>query len=415
MSQSGFFGTGGVGGSGIQTINTIGPDGGGNFDITSNDSSVTITPGTNSIDLSVIGGASGVVSINEVVITSSGTYTPSANLLYADIKAVGGGGGSGGVAATSGSAVFSSGAGGGGTAQGLFDAATIGASQAITIGAAGTAGPASGTFAGSAGGTTTVGSLLTATGGGGSAAAPGLAGTATGGQVNVSGDPGQARSNVAPGNGGGTLLGAGGIVSNSGAVNSGGPGKIYGGGAGGAYNPASSAAIVGAVGAQGAVVITEYIGSGSTPSVTPSFSAYVSSPINNVTGDGTAYNLIFDTELFDNGNNYDNTTGIFIAPKSGVYIFTVVVTLSGITIDQTNAFLNAVMSSGNTTQIFAAVNPFAVQSSGFYSMQGSVIVDLAMGEQFNLNVTVLGTTPLVGIYANGSPTFQTILAGSLLP
>lgn len=53
MSQSGFFGDGGSGGSGILTINTIGPDGGGDFTLESGDGSVVFTPIANGLDLSV--------------------------------------------------------------------------------------------------------------------------------------------------------------------------------------------------------------------------------------------------------------------------------------------------------------------------------------------------------------------------
>ncbi len=54
MSQSGSLRTGsGGGGSGIQTINTIGPDGAGEFTLSSGDGSVTFTPTANGLDLSV--------------------------------------------------------------------------------------------------------------------------------------------------------------------------------------------------------------------------------------------------------------------------------------------------------------------------------------------------------------------------
>lgn len=49
--------TGSGGGGGVQTINTISPDGSGDFSITSADASVTITPIANGIDLSVSGGS----------------------------------------------------------------------------------------------------------------------------------------------------------------------------------------------------------------------------------------------------------------------------------------------------------------------------------------------------------------------
>lgn len=53
----------------------------------------------------------------------------------------------------------------------------------------------------------------------------------------------------------------------------------------------------------------------------PTFRAYISIPTGNVTGDGTDYFFIWDTEVFDIGGNYDHTTGTFTAPIDGVYEF----------------------------------------------------------------------------------------------
>lgn len=58
-----------------------------------------------------------------------------------------------------------------------------------------------------------------------------------------------------------------------------------------------------------------------------SFMAYLSSTASNVTGDTTEYIIIPDTELWDIGSNYDNTTGIFTAPKTAIYQFTCGMTL----------------------------------------------------------------------------------------
>ena len=50
----------------------------------------------------------------------------------------------------------------------------------------------------------------------------------------------------------------------------------------------------------------------------PRFSAYLSpASIPNVTGDGTLYTIICDTEIEDRGGNYDHSTGIFTAPVTG--------------------------------------------------------------------------------------------------
>jgi hypothetical protein len=80
--------SGGGGGSGIQTINTIGPDGGGNFTIAAG-SNITITPGANQITISSSGGGA-VTSVTgtanqilanpttgAVILSLIGPYTPA--------------------------------------------------------------------------------------------------------------------------------------------------------------------------------------------------------------------------------------------------------------------------------------------------------------------------------------------------
>jgi hypothetical protein len=116
-------------------------------------------------------GAVGV--IKKQVFAASGTYTPSANMLHCIIECVGGGGSAG----TSGSIYGGGGGGSGAYSRLLATAATIGASQTVTIGAAGTGG-ATGANNGTAGGDTSVGTLCIgkggAFGGGGSSASSGI-------------------------------------------------------------------------------------------------------------------------------------------------------------------------------------------------------------------------------------------------
>ena len=64
----------------------------------------------------------------------------------------------------------------------------------------------------------------------------------------------------------------------------------------------------------------------------PFFSAYKSAQTANVTGEGTYYSYICNTELYDVGGNYNNATGIFTAPVTGCYLFQASAGLGGITI-----------------------------------------------------------------------------------
>lgn len=212
-------------------------------------------------------------TVNVQIFTSSGTYTPTTGMQYVVVEMVGGGGAGGGTASTS-SVQFASagGASGGEYGRGVFSAATIGASQTVTIGAAGTPGGA-GANNGGNGGTTSLGALLTAIGGtggtgrtaqgtGSSTAGPAGGTGGTGGSFHIPGNPGGAgscafaASIVWGGNGGNSFFGSGGlsIVSGAGVAGTG-----YGAGGGGSSAGASTSAFAGGAGTAGIIVVTEYV------------------------------------------------------------------------------------------------------------------------------------------------------------
>jgi hypothetical protein len=56
-----------------------------------------------------------------------------------------------------------------------------------------------------------------------------------------------------------------------------------------------------------------------TEPLQPAFSAHLSTAATNVTGNGTVYGIICDTEVFDQGADYNNSTGVFTAPVTGRY------------------------------------------------------------------------------------------------
>lgn len=203
--------------------------------------------------------------------TSGATWTKPANLLFAKIKGAGGGGGGGGCAAAASNSSAAGGGGGGGGFEKTLAAASLGATETVTIGAGG-AGGSAGNNNGSSGGTTSFGSSLSATGGSGgtgaaattgtSGIAPGQGGTGSGGDVNTSGGSGGAGytmdlNTVITGRGGSSIFAREkwGEVGTTTAGNSGG-----GGGCGGAsHNGTSSTA--GGAGASGLVEVTEYLSS----------------------------------------------------------------------------------------------------------------------------------------------------------
>jgi len=234
-----------------------------------------VIPSTSTANLALLSTGSGngtawstkppFTKINIQTFSGSGTYTPSSGLLYAVIEAWGGGAG-GGTATAGGSSVSVSGGGGGagGYSRITATAATIGASQTVTIGTGG----------GSAtnGGDTSVGSICIAKGGtkganssstvSGIGGLGGIAGTGDLAGLGMNGGSGLGTGvssvNSLSGYGGSTLMGSGG-QSIVGTANGNSATGYGGGGSGGAnYNNAGGTQ-TGGSGTGGYVIVTEFI------------------------------------------------------------------------------------------------------------------------------------------------------------
>lgn len=224
------------------------------------------------------------ITITSQVFTASGTYTPTAGMKYCLVELCGAGAGGGGCAGGGGGTCGSGDSGsGGGYARKIFSAATIGASQTVTINAAGTGG-AAGANVGGNGGSTTFGALLSATGGtggtgrtadsagavGGSSSRNGPPGIGSGGDINILG--GNSSNSISLPSGAYTTSGQGGgsYFCPVGAANSRATGNAaeagfapgagsYGCGGSGGSTAGTGGDIAGGAGLTGIVVITEFL------------------------------------------------------------------------------------------------------------------------------------------------------------
>lgn len=212
-------------------------------------------------------------SIAVQTFTSSGTYTPTANMAFCIIECVGPGGGGGGVQTSSSSqTVNGGGGGGGGYARVTVTAAAIGASKVVTVGTGGAGGV--GVNNGVAGsGSTSLGTLCVASAGGfgggngGGLSGGGAGGVGTTGDVLVSGGQGTNgffstnATGFFTGGNGGTSYFSGGVNTNyaAGNVAPGVTATSPGGGGSGAWAQANTGSGTGGAGANGIVIITEYI------------------------------------------------------------------------------------------------------------------------------------------------------------
>jgi hypothetical protein len=209
--------------------------------------------------------------INVQIFKTSGTYTPTAGMGNCVIQCIGGGAAGGGTP-NSLPAAAAPGGGSGGFSQSYVSAATIGASQTVTIGTGGT-GVANAT--GGNGGPTSVGTIVIANGGTGGVAgttsallsAGGAGATAGTGDIafpgNVGGYSDGATSGfVASGAGGiGYFYAGGAPVFPPGTGNTAGNNATANSGAGGsgaAYNGTPGTTKPGGNGGSGIVIIYEY-------------------------------------------------------------------------------------------------------------------------------------------------------------
>jgi len=187
---------------------------------------------------------------------SPATWTKPAGLKYITVEVQAGGAGSDGTDSDS-EQDYTNGGGAGGYSRKLILAASLGATETVTIGAGGTAGVGgSTTTPAGAGGTSSFGSHCSATGGNAQ-----VGGIGSDGDINCKGGGGSSGAEVGSsgegsilfaGAGGSSVLGGGGNPGTSTGV----AGGVYGGGAGGAIGTLDGNN--GGAGGAGIVIVTEY-------------------------------------------------------------------------------------------------------------------------------------------------------------
>lgn len=130
----------------------------------------------------------------------------------------------------------------------------------------------------------------------------------------------------------------------------------------------------------------------------PCVSAYKSSDSSNATGDGTVVTVVFDTEITDQGSNYNNGTGTFTAPYTGMYLVCGSVGLNNIGAPTTS---NVKIVATSRTFQGNSWNPSNVKSNGNQADHlFSAIVDMTAGDTFTIQVVASGSTKITTVQGN---------------
>lgn len=146
----------------------------------------------------------------------------------------------------------------------------------------------------------------------------------------------------------------------------------------------------------------------------PKFSAYRDSDLSNVTGDGTAYTVVFDVPIFNAGAYYNESTGVFTAPFTGIYRLTTQVYAGGMIAAHDNQTVSIVTSNRTYTHTFKTFDAANVMQEN--PLQKSVLVDMDAGDTAYVTLTVTGTptpTKIVDIFG-GSSTNRTMFCGEFV-
>jgi hypothetical protein len=139
---------------------------------------------------------------------------------------------------------------------------------------------------------------------------------------------------------------------------------------------------------------------------------YTAGQATNVTGDGTAFTMKPNSAIYNNGNGYDASTGLFTARKDGPHQFAVGVAFNGLTSSHTVAVVRMFTSGGRSFDL-QLLNPWAIQVGGGYSglPASSITVWLLAGETVRVDITVQGGSKVVELFGVNANQYTTYFEG----
>ena len=138
----------------------------------------------------------------------------------------------------------------------------------------------------------------------------------------------------------------------------------------------------------------------------PAFLAYLNAEQANVTGDATNYQVPFNTEIFDQGNNFASNT--FTAPVTGRYLFNASVNASDFTGGATSGFITLVTTAYTFIYFVRPVATFNAPSII------NVTTSMIAGETAIVRILYSGGTKTVDVYGEAPGNIYTYFSGYLV-
>lgn len=143
--------------------------------------------------------------------------------------------------------------------------------------------------------------------------------------------------------------------------------------------------------------------------VQPAFNAVVNGTVANVTGDNTEYTVIFDTEVYDIGSNFNTGTGTFTAPYTGKYLL-----VAGVLTQQGTTAMTASYWFVTSNRNYTFGNYVALPANGNFPLTVHAIADMDASDTAQCHLNFAGGTKVVDVYGTSTSDNRTYFHGFLL-
>ena len=128
----------------------------------------------------------------------------------------------------------------------------------------------------------------------------------------------------------------------------------------------------------------------------PAFSAYCSSKIPSVTGDGEIYTVVFNEISFDHTTSYNKNTGVFTAPTDGFYQFGALIDCCSLSDSMQVGYTQITVAK--QTYGLSYFNPAsAMDMNHNASWSGSICVHMHAKDPAFITFAIFGESKTVGI------------------
>lgn len=132
----------------------------------------------------------------------------------------------------------------------------------------------------------------------------------------------------------------------------------------------------------------------------PAFLATLTNTATNVTGDGTAYTVIYDNEIYDQNSDFNLGTSTFTAPVTGRYHFCVGIFYQDLGAAFTDLRVNC--NTSNRIYLFIRCSPSVFNTSGFVSIGNSSYADMDASDTATITAFVAGSTKTVDLLGDAN-------------